>query len=150
MAPEDVDGALRYSPLTSVVPVSGGKISFFQEKFLIQLLVLNTLPLPHFTHYFPTRLEVNPEQQQRTQEYFNLMNRDANTPAETNFQRDEFRNTVHLINQIDDRQLYVRNSKRLIVVVSRRRHMQHLSPNHPFNYLSRQIRLALEYLHRQC
>ena len=30
MAPEDVDGALRYSPLTSAVPVSGGKTPFYR------------------------------------------------------------------------------------------------------------------------
>ena len=49
---------------------------------------------------------MHPEQERRTQEYFNLMNRGAQTQAEEAFQREEFRNTLNLLNQVDDRHLY--------------------------------------------
>src|SRR5947207_11757302 len=96
MAPEDVDGALRYSPLTSVVPVSGGKTlsASLPAKSLISLLVLDTLPLPQFIPNFTTRLAPDQEQQQRTCEYLSLMNRRAQSSTELALQKEELENTL--------------------------------------------------------
>lgn len=38
------------------------------------------------------------------------MNRNASNPQERNFQLEEFRNMINLVNQVDDRNMYLLNS----------------------------------------
>lgn len=149
VAPEDVDGALRYSPLTSVVPVSGGKTSFLLVKSLISLLVLDTLPLPQFTPNFPTRLAPNQEQQQRTSEYLSLMNRRAQSSTELALQKDELENTLNLIGKVEDGYLYVYKPMPLIAVVSRHLPMPPTLQQHLLSIPTPQARLISDHLHRK-
>jgi hypothetical protein len=67
--------------------------------------VLNALPSLHFACLYDTKLTVNPDEERRTQEYFDVLNRSAQNKMESAFQREEFRNTVNLLNQFDDRNL---------------------------------------------
>src|SRR5437667_3939678 len=102
--PEDIDSALRFTPLTSIVPVSASKTLEFTIN-ADRFPVLNVLPSLNFTCLYPTKLSLNPEEQRRTDEYFDVFNQNAQNPAEQSFQKGEFRNTVNLLNQIDDRTL---------------------------------------------
>jgi hypothetical protein len=68
-------------------------------------LVLNALPSLHFTCLYDTKLTLNPDEERRTQEYFDILNRNAQNQMESAFQREEFRNTVSLLSQVDDRHL---------------------------------------------
>jgi hypothetical protein len=65
--------------------------------------VSKVLPSPHVAYTYPTPLLTNSDQ---TQVYFDLMNRGSKSQAEQIFQREEFRNAVQLLNQVDDRHLY--------------------------------------------
>lgn len=69
------------------------------------LLVLNALPPLHFACLYDTKLTFNPDEERRTQEYFDVLNRNGQNQMESAFQREEFRNTVNLLNQFDDRNL---------------------------------------------
>jgi hypothetical protein len=104
-APNDVDGALRLTPLTSVIPASGGKSSRVEQEVNF-LVALNVLSSPKFACVYSSKLTVNPDQENRTQEYFKMLNVYPRSPTEEAFQREEFRNTVSLLNQVDDRHLY--------------------------------------------
>jgi len=56
---------------------------------------------------------MNPDQQQRTQGYFDVLNRNPQNDAEAAFQKEEFRNVVSLLEQVDDRHLYLFLGKNL-------------------------------------
>jgi hypothetical protein len=67
--------------------------------------VLTALPSLHFACLYDTKLTVNPDEERQTQEYFHLLNRSARDQIESAFQREEFQNTVTLLNQVNDRDL---------------------------------------------
>lgn len=71
------------------------------------ILVLNALPSLHFSCLYPTKLTLNPDEEGRTREYFDMMNRNPRNKAEETFQQEQFRQTVKLLNQVDDRNMYV-------------------------------------------
>lgn len=48
---------------------------------------------------------MNPDQQQRAQGYFDVLNRNPQSRIEATFQQEEFQNVVSLLNQVDDRHL---------------------------------------------
>jgi len=48
---------------------------------------------------------MNPDQRQSAQGYFDVLNRNPQNGAEAAFQKDEFRNVVSLLKQVDDRNL---------------------------------------------
>jgi hypothetical protein len=70
-------------------------------------IVLNALPSLQFSCFYPTTLTVNPDEERRTREYFDILNRNPQNQSEEMFQQEEFRQTVQLINQVDDRNMYV-------------------------------------------
>lgn len=48
---------------------------------------------------------MNPDQQQRAEGYFDVLNRNPQNSVEATFQKEEFKNVVSLLNQVDDRHL---------------------------------------------
>lgn len=109
VTPEDVDSALRYTPLSSVVPISGGICPFLQKWRQLLLIyvwtVLKVLPSPQVAWFYPSTLVPNPDQETRTQGYFDLMNRTPQNHVQEAFQREEFRNMINLLNQVDTRHM---------------------------------------------
>jgi hypothetical protein len=103
--PTDINGALRYTPMTSVVPPTGGKNSFLKSGTLLMTTVLQVIPPPQFAYSFPTEFPLNPETEAQLQQYFDLMGRNAFTPQERDFQLEEMRNILNLVNQVDDRNM---------------------------------------------
>jgi hypothetical protein len=69
------------------------------------LSVLNALPSLHFACLYPTKLNVNPEEERQTQDYFAMLNRNPQNQVEEAFQQKEFQDTVSRLKQVDDRQL---------------------------------------------
>jgi hypothetical protein len=59
------------------------------------------------------------------------MNRTAQSPAEADFQYQAFQNTVNLIDQVDDRQLYLPTVPEVTAVDSKRRPISRFSRAHP-------------------
>jgi hypothetical protein len=77
------------------------------------------------------------------------MNRQAQSPTELAFQKEEFQNTLNLISQVDDRQLYVSKPLPLIAVVSRHRPMSRILQQRLLSIATPQAHLIMEHLHRQ-
>ena len=67
--------------------------------------MLNALPSLQFTCLYPTKLILNPDEERRAHEYFDMLGRTPQNQAEEIFQREEFRQTVNLLNQVDDRHM---------------------------------------------
>jgi hypothetical protein len=70
---------------------------------------------------------MNPDQQQRTQGYFDVLNRNPQNNAEAAFQKEEFRNVVSLLKQVDDRHLYLFLGEKVELIVSRFKTPPHFS-----------------------
>lgn len=106
--PEDVDGALQFTPLTSCVPASGGKFPHVPiHKTANMNAVLNVLPPPHFACLdSANNLTLSSEQERQLNDYFSVLNRGPQNAAEDAFQREQFKQTIDLLNQVDDRHLY--------------------------------------------
>jgi len=69
--------------------------------------VLNALPPFHFACLLPSSLTINNDEARRTDEYFSILDGTPQNPVEEALQRETFVNTVNLLNQIDDNQLYL-------------------------------------------
>jgi hypothetical protein len=68
--------------------------------------VLNALPAFHFACLHPSSLTISADEARRTDEYFSFLDRTPQNPQEDAFQQEAFTNTLDMLNQIDDRQLY--------------------------------------------
>jgi hypothetical protein len=109
--------------------------------------VAKVLPSPHVTYTYPTPLLTNPDQ---TQAYFDLMNRGAQNQAEHVFQQEEFRNTLHLLNQVEDRHLYLLHYElKLIIVVSKHLLISQANPYYRLKVSPPKRPWNWAYLHKQ-